>query len=49
MKCCTLVGSVSPSEAASCTSTAQSGNQSSCQSFIAAIEMVAPQLGSYCQ
>jgi hypothetical protein len=37
MTCCTLLASISPSQAASCMSIAQSNNQTSCQQVIATL------------
>jgi hypothetical protein len=42
MACCSLVGAVSPSDATECSSTAESNNENSCQSFITAINSVVP-------
>ena len=49
MKCCPLVSAVDPNTGSACSPTAATGNQMSCQTLLATILGVAPQLGSYCQ
>ena len=48
-KCCPLVSAVDPSTGSACTTTAATGNQMSCQTLLATIVGVAPQIASYCQ